>query len=255
MPPVRMKTRRMSNRSEDGAKCMAKGKYDNQVRAAAEFLGVWLFVLVFIVLWAALLGYSPDALVSVDGVPRILQGETDWGEANIFAAYVVGHFLFGAVGCVMFAVFRGNGSQSRSLERMLAGMVVAWGVSNVIILYSFVNAINSEAVGARPEVERYYVCDYLQVLFLFVVAYAASVVWIRFWAWKGLSLSMQVKLAPAMLLLLGIVCADGITAKAGRVVAGDDIIPYHANGRRHAALLEIHRFCTACTGGDAAIPR
>ena len=105
---------------------MSQRKYDNQVRAAAERLGVWVFVFLFLVV-CALLSYWPDQLVSLDGVPRILQGETDMGRANVFAAYVLGQFLFGAAGCVLFAVFRGRGGQSRSLERVLIGIVLAWG--------------------------------------------------------------------------------------------------------------------------------
>ncbi len=230
---------------------MPKIRYLNVVNAACQLVAVWPFVLLFVIVCP---GYTPTELVSLDGVPRILQGDTDWGRANIFATYVAGHFVFGMAGCVLFALYAGRGSQSRALERVLLGMVVAWLVGNRWVLNLKVDAIYSDAVNARTNDARYFLCDYLQVLFLFIVAYASSVVWIQFLAGRRLGVTAQVLLSPAIILLLGILCADGITPKAGRVVAGDWIIPYHANGRRHAALLSIHRFCTACTGGDAAIP-
>lgn len=234
---------------------MAVSRNSHDLRAAAESVAVVPFIFLFGIFWPLIFGYTPSELVSLDGVPRILQGETDWGQANVFATYVAGHFVFGTVGCILYVYVRGKTERSQSPERVLAGFVVTWGVLNAINLGGFVNSINLEDVSGDPAFERYYVCDYLQVLFLFIVTYLASVLWIRFWAWRQISLPIQLRISPAMILVLGVVGADGITPKAGRVVAGDRIIPYHANGKRHAALLTIHRFCTSCTGGDAAIPR
>ena len=60
---------------------------------------VWPLIVLFLYGWALFFVYSPAEVTELQRIPLILQGGTDWGNSNLFAAYVTGHFIFGVLGC------------------------------------------------------------------------------------------------------------------------------------------------------------
>ncbi len=231
-----------------------KVRYGRVVLAALELAAVWPFIFAFLAAWPQFVGDSRRELAGFDALPRILQGDDTYGGGgNVFAMFVVGQFIFGAAGCVLFALMLSSQSYFRAIERVLIGFVAGWTLSVSAMLIPFAYRDRSVAIGTRDPVDMYYICDYIQVTALFGGAYLLSTLWIRFLSVRRTSRGVRVILAPTVIALLAVIGSGGISPKAGWVVHDDKIYGYHSNGTAHEALLLIHRFCTHCSGGNRAI--
>lgn len=217
-------------------------------RAVSEALLVWPFVFLFLRMWAELFVFTPTEIVLLEPVPRILQGGTDWGGSNMFAGYVVGHFLFGGIACLLLTLALSVDALAKSLSRVLIGFGICW-----VCASGYFIALSMGMAHFEPKYRAallFHLCDYVQVWVLFAIAYGASIAWIGKLGAGKRSLALKLLLSPIFLVLLSIVGKDGITPKAGREVAGNEIPYYRANGVFHSGLLKVHWLCSRCIGGS-----
>lgn len=214
----------------------------NATVIVAQGLAVWPIVVAYLALWLAY-PYDPDQITWKREIPLIMQGSSDWGGSNIYAAYVFGHFFFGTMGCLLLTRIAARGESAKVSTRVLVGFVVAY----LWLTYSLFDHLASTAPG-----DFYERCDFFQAGVLFALAYIMSCIWIAVLGKaRWLRLGLKYLLSPLILVLLYLVGQWGISPKAGRELE-QTVNDYRPNSRPQAAMLELHRYCIRClwSGGD-----
>jgi hypothetical protein len=204
------------------------------VTSGIQFLLAWPLVGGFLMVWWHFFVFAPLEITSVHGVPLILIGDSDWGGSNLYAATVVGNFLFGVLGCVLFAKLQFP-SSSPATCRIFVGLLVAGLCANTsMILFARERGLKE-------------VCDYVQLSGLFALTIGFSAWFI--WAMGRLKLRPIVVLlcAPIPLLVFGWLGSTGISPKASRQPPDFLASTQAAPAWRHRALMTVHQLCLRCS--------
>jgi hypothetical protein len=177
--------------------------------------------------------YTPQEVTEDQAIPLILQGGTDWGGSNFFAAYVTTLIVFGFLGAY---VFTGQLHFRRPWQSDL--MAVFWWsllIFNLLLISPyFVAAALYPKKFCEPD-SLYFLSEDLGTTGLFVFFYVLTAAWIL-WL-RRFPLGLRYLLAPAILVLLLALGADGITAKSGQVVTAGQIPPPNLRSWKHRLML------------------
>ena len=212
----------------------------NVAALAALTVAVWLLVTAYLLYWLAY-PFEPDQITWKREIPLIMQGSSDWGGSNIYAAYVFGHFIFGAMGCLLLTRIAARGESAKVWTRVLVGLVVA---------YLWLNHELFDYLASTAPGDFFERCDFFQAGVLFALAYVGSCLWIAVLARaRAVRLGLKYLLSPLILGVLYLVGQWGISPKAGRELE-QTVSDYRPNSRPHAAMLDLHRHCVRCLWRD-----
>ena len=218
-------------------------------------LSVLILVVFFLVILDIFFVFSPQEVTELQKVPLILQGGTDLGGSNIYAAYVTGHTFFGLLWCLSFSLMLNTSASTKNKllnfvtnRYVILGYFVAFLLVNAPMLNLF-TMYTMEAPGSYPEfTDKYFVCDYFQTFLLFAICYLSSFLMIFTLSRTKISFLKQLLLLPSILILFIFLAKDGITPKAGQVVQQYVVPKDTPNSSAHSAFIEIHKLCRICTG-------
>jgi len=202
---------------------------------------VWPLIVLFLYGWAFFFVYSPAEVTELQRVPLILQGGTDWGNSNLFAAYVTGHFIFGVLGCLVLVQAHLNNKSRELWLNVLGSFFIAFALINAPAVF---NLFELYLWGRHTR--AYFLCEQIQVIVIFSVTYLLSVLWIRALKKWSPSVWLTYALSPFLLAVLAIMGQGGITPKAGQIKNAGEIPNYRPNSSMHAWFLTIHRGCSSC---------
>jgi hypothetical protein len=185
-------------------------------------------------------GSYPAQHINATDVPIFLQGSTDMGGSNIFAATMAMYIAFGLLGAVYVMLHmqlrptapscsadaRGNLWALRfHIGVFLVGGTACWDYDSVITPNDFRN------------------------MFLFAVfVYSLSLVVTTAIGRSRLRLPLRLALAPAVVYAWLWLGADGNTAKAGQTRQSGVDPAFQPRGVRHRVMLEWHRLCDRVLG-------
>lgn len=203
---------------------------------------------VFLANWPV---YTPEEITELQKVPLILQGGTDYGGSNMFAAYVFGHIFFGILACLSLTLLLNKSASPSNIRSFLSSRFVMTGYVAMFLcanLYFIVGGVALLLLGVDDLHLNYFICDYVQVFVLISLTYLLSYFLIVALSSSNLRLGAKCLLSPIFFVIFVMVGSTGITPKAGQILQSYQIPEYRPNSLRHRILLPIHDLCLKCTG-------
>ncbi len=226
------------------------------VIAFSRLLYVWLAIIAYLLIWITFVVFSPSEITELQEVPLILQGGTDMGGSNIFAAYVAGYFLFGLLGCLLLTnLLRVSGRKSprcwTNSWSTFTGLVLSY---LVIISLPIITAIR---LATFPTVDEghhhaFFVCDDVTAAAVSFITYILSSLWIFWLSRKAISDNAKFLLSPLILVLSFYLASDGLTPKSGQVLNAFVIPKRQPVSAKHNIMLNVHDCCLLFTGWTEA---
>jgi hypothetical protein len=184
--------------------------------------------------------YTPQQITELQEVPLFLQGSTDMGGSDLFAATVALYVVFGVLGAVRLTIRLADLPDSAGLLERLVFSV------RVLALHAILFVVGGTSLFGYDT--RITPNDFRNMFLLALLLYTLSVLWVV--VLSRTSWNRWLKLSAGLLFVTAwlIVGSDGNTAKAGQVLqAGQDPAPLVRSGR-HALMLSWHRTCDELLG-------
>lgn len=184
--------------------------------------------------------YSPEQITGLQEVPLFLQGSTDMGGSDTFAATVALYVTFGPLGAV-YATLRMYTQASR--PSYLADVRRALRDLRFHVFFFVVGGTACWGYDARIGPN-----DFRNMFFFALLVYSASVAIVTALARSRLPLAVRLVAAPMVVygwLWLG---WDGNTAKAGQILSSDQDPAFHPRSAKHKVMLAWHQVCDRLLG-------
>lgn len=183
--------------------------------------------------------YPPRHINAFD-VPLFLQGNTDWGGSNIFAATIALYATFG----ILAAVYAILDMHIREATASYVPRVrtTLWTLRFHIVLF---------ILGGRAfwDYDSLVTPNDFRNMFLFALfVYGISVAIVTALGRARLTLASRLALAPVTIFVWLWLGADGNTMKAGQTRQSGEDPAFHPRGVRHRVMLAWHQACDRLLG-------
>src|SRR5262245_12591625 len=185
-------------------------------------------------------GSYPAQHINATDVPIFLQGSTDMGGSNIFAATIAMYVAFGLLGA-MYVV----------LQMQLRPSLSSYASDARTNLWALRFHIGVFLVGGTAcwDYDRFITPNDFRNMFLFaVLVYTLSFVAATAIGRSRLPLVFRLTFAPAVVYAWLWLGADGNTQKAGQTRQSGEDPAFQPRGVRHRVMLEWHRLCDRVLG-------
>lgn len=184
--------------------------------------------------------YESEEIGHLQKIPLFLQGSTDMGGSDLFAATMASYVVFGVLGALYLTLRLSDYPPTNVLKDLVRSV---WHLKYHIVLFLFFGRFNISMYDSliRPN-------DFRNMFLLASLVYAASISWIVFLRRRSLRLRLRLALAPAFIVLWLILGSDGTTTKAGQVLYAGENPEERSRGIRHGIMLAWHRFCDDLLG-------
>jgi hypothetical protein len=173
-------------------------------------------------------------------IPLFLQGSTDMGGSDVFAATVALYVACGLLGAIRLSLYLNILPPSMGLaDRLRVGarrLIFHW---IFFVVGGTMNWTYDSYIGPN---------DFRNIFLLVALIYILSALWITCLSRIPLPRIVRLLLAPALIFTWLVIGADGNTAKAGQVL-NSGIDPIVApRSPRHALMLHWHALCDTYLG-------
>ncbi len=187
-------------------------------------------VAILVSLWFG--SYTPEQITGLQEVPRFLQGSTDMGGSDIFAATLAMYVVFGTLGAIR-AVLRMHaapaaGSYWQALRANLVDL--KWHIF-VFIVGGTACWDYDSYIGPN---------DFRNMFFFAALVYAVSAGAVTAIGRLPVPFGLRLGLAPVVIYAWLWLGWDGNTAKSGQVLASHDDPVYLPQSEKHRAMLRWH---------------
>jgi hypothetical protein len=187
--------------------------------------------------------YTPEDIGSSQTIPLFLQGSTDWGGSDTFAAVVALYVVCGFLGALHLSLLLDHLDGTDGTLRR-AGI----GTARLAIPWALFLGLGGLSAGAdRGPMPR----DFRDLFLLAALVFVLSTFWIAWLSRRRIRPIWKVALAPLFIYFWLVIGSDGTTTKAGQILNSGDVPSTAARGVRHGLMLEWHALCDAVLGGPA----
>lgn len=183
--------------------------------------------------------YEGDEIGHLQKIPLFLQGSTDMGGSDLFAATMASYIVFGFLGSVYLTLALARFPSMGMLKDVVRSV---WILKYHIALFFIFGQINiAYDSHIRPN-------DFRNMFLLASLLFGASILWVAFLHCRPLRLRLRLTLAPVFIVLWLILGGDGTTAKAGQVLNAGENPVNRPRSIRHGIMLGWHKVCDDLLG-------
>ena len=187
--------------------------------------------------------YSPQQITELQEVPVFLQGNTDMGGSNIFAATIAMYVVFGLLAAIYCA-----------LQMHVRPRATSYLGDLKMNLFELRFHLFFFVVGGTAcwEYDKFVGPNDFRNMFLFaVVIYACSVAVVTaVGRMRRIALWQRLAIAPVVVYSWLWIGWDGNTSKAGQILAAGQDPALQPRSARHRVMLAWHQACDRAFGND-----
>jgi hypothetical protein len=180
--------------------------------------------------------YTPEEITKTQAIPIFLQGSSDWGGSNIFAACIALYVLFGILGAVYLTL---RLAQRPQRYQNMSGIRAAFSILRThIVFFILGGTLGGAFMGETDDRNMFLLMCVVYTLNILIVVKLSDTV---------LPLAVKLSLSPVLVYCWLFIGWDGNTAKAGWIIGQEHHLPRSA---RHAIMLAWHDGVNSILGGS-----